>query len=81
MTNIVFLKLLWALGVFKANYLKLALVTNIIFMLGLGLGRLLILFIDCIPTFGYVFGTFAELFLGHYGVWVLKRMTNHGQGQ
>ncbi|WP_296311397.1 DUF4345 domain-containing protein [Winogradskyella sp. UBA3174] len=63
---------LWILGVFKIKYLKLALVTNLIFMLGLGFGRLLSLFIDGIPTFGYQFGTFAELFLGFYGLWVMK---------
>lgn len=65
---------LWILGIFKANYLKLALVTNIIFMLSLGFGRVLSWFIDGTPTFGYQFGTFAELFLGFYGLWVLKRI-------
>ncbi len=64
--------ILWILGVFRVNYLRLALVTNLIFMLGLGLGRLLSLFLDGIPTFGYQFGTVAELFLGFYGLWVLK---------
>ena len=63
--------ILWILGIFKANYLKLALVTNLIFMLGLSFGRLLSLFIDGTPSFGYKFGTFAELFLGFYGLWVL----------
>lgn len=63
---------LWTLGIFKVNYLKLALVTNVIFMLGLGFGRVLSWFIDGTPTFGYQFGTFAELFLGFYGLWVLK---------
>ncbi|MBC3845795.1 DUF4345 domain-containing protein [Winogradskyella echinorum] len=64
--------ILWILGIFKANYLKLALVSNIIFMLGLGFGRMLSWFIDGTPTFGYQFGAFAELFLGFYGLWVLK---------
>ena len=41
-------------------------------MLGLGFGRLLSLFIDGTPTFGYKFGAYAELFLGCYGFWVLK---------
>jgi len=68
---------LWILGVFKPNYLQLALVTNVIFMLGLGFGRLLSLVLDGTPTFGYSFGTFAELFLGFYGVWVLKKHINH----
>ncbi len=64
--------ILWILGVFKANYLKVALITNLIFMLGLGFGRLLSLFLDGTPTFGYQFGTLAELFLGFYGLWVIK---------
>ncbi|WP_339894661.1 DUF4345 domain-containing protein [uncultured Algibacter sp.] len=64
--------ILWILGIFKANYLKLALITNLIFMLGLGFGRVLSLILDGTPTFGYLFGTFAELFLGFYGLWVLK---------
>jgi hypothetical protein len=63
---------LWIIGVFKANYLKLALITNVVFMLGLGFGRLLSFFLDGIPTFGYKFGTFAELFLGFYGFWALR---------
>jgi hypothetical protein len=62
---------LWILGVFKFQYLRMALVTNIIFMMGLGLGRVLSLFLDGTPTFGYQFGTFAELFIGCYGIWVL----------
>ena len=64
---------LWILGIFKHQYLKIALITNIIFMLGLGFGRVLSLFMDGNPTFGYQFGTFAELFLGFYGGWVLRK--------
>ena len=67
--------ILWILGVFKANYLKMALVTNMIFMLGLGFGRLLSVTLDGVPTFGYKFGTIAELFLGFYGLWVLLHHT------
>jgi hypothetical protein len=65
---------LWLLGIFKERYLKLALISNLIFMLGLGLGRLLSLLLDGVPTFAYLFGTFAELFLGFYGIWVLKNL-------
>ena len=64
--------ILWLLGVFKRSYLKLALVSNMIFMLGLGFGRLLSLALDGTPTFAYVFGTVGELVLGFYGFWVLK---------
>lgn len=63
--------ILWLVGVFKHQYLKMAIITNIIFMLGLGSGRVLSYFIDGTPTLGYQFGTFAELFLGFYGIWVL----------
>ncbi|QTE24385.1 DUF4345 domain-containing protein [Polaribacter cellanae] len=66
---------LWLLGIFKNNYLKIAILTNIIFMLGLGFGRVLSLFLDGTPTFGYILGTFAELFLGFYGVWVLNKFS------
>lgn len=65
--------IIWLFGIFKTNYLKIALVSNMIFMLGLGSGRVLSLIVDGTPTFGYLFGTFAELFLGVYGFWVLKR--------
>ncbi|MDG1321356.1 MAG: DUF4345 family protein [Polaribacter sp.] len=41
-------------------------------MLGLGVGRLLSISLDGTPTFGLLFGTFGELFLGCYGIWVLK---------
>ena len=64
---------LWFFGLFKASYLKIAIVTNIIFMLGLGFGRVVSILVDGIPTFGYVFGVIAELFLGFYGLWVLNR--------
>ena len=64
---------IWLLGVFKVHYLKTALITNVVFMLGLGFGRLLSLTLDGIPTVGYLFGTVAELFLGLYGLWVLNR--------
>lgn len=65
---------LWILGIFKPTYLKTAIITNMIFMFGLGFGRLLSLFLDGTPTFGYQFGTFAEIFLGFYGLWVLNNL-------
>lgn len=64
--------ILWTLGIFKPNYLKIALISNMIFMLGLSLGRTLSMLLDGLPTFGYQFGIFAEFFLGCYSLWVLK---------
>jgi len=65
---------LWILGIFKSNYLKIGLITNIVFMLGLGFGRVISIIMDGMPTSGYVFGTIAELFLGCYGLWVLNNL-------
>lgn len=62
----------WILGVFKTHYLKTALVSNVAFMLGLGFGRIVSIICEGLPTQGYLIGTFLELFLGFYGVWVLK---------
>jgi hypothetical protein len=67
---------LWLLGIFRNEYLKIAIITNIIFMLGLGFGRLLSILIDGMPTFWYLFGTFAELSLGFYGIWILKKVVS-----
>ena len=64
--------IIWILGTFKEAYLKTAIITNIIFMLGLGFGRLISILMDGTPTFAYVFGTVAELFLGFYGLWVFR---------
>lgn len=64
--------MLWILGIFKRNFLKIALISNMVFMLGLSLGRAMSMFLDGAPTFGYQFGIFAELLLGIYGLWILK---------
>lgn len=64
--------ILWGIGVFKQEYFKPALISNVIFMLGLGFGRVVSILIDGTPSLGYVFGTLGELFLGFYGFWVLK---------
>ena len=72
--------ILWILGIFRHPYLQMAIITNVIFMLSLGFGRILSLFLDGTPTFGYLYGTFAEIFLGCYGIWVLtNKNTNFAE--
>ena len=63
---------LWILGILNSNYLKAALISNIVFMIGLGFGRLLSMVIDGIPSTTYISGTIGELILGFYGMWVLN---------
>ena len=64
--------LLWILGVFNSSYLKTALISNVIFMLGLGFGRCFSIVIDGFPSTFFLYGTIGELTLGIYGLWVLK---------
>lgn len=62
---------LWLLGVFRPRFLKAALISNVVFMLGLGSGRLLSLFLDGFPSPLFTVGTAGELILGFYGLSVL----------
>lgn len=63
---------LWILGIFQSEYLKMAVITNIIFMFGLAFGRVLSIWLDGIPSLAYVFGALGEFVLGFYSLWVLK---------
>lgn len=62
---------LWLLGVFNPSFIKSALVSNVIFMLGLGVGRIISILIDGTPTVAFSLGTIGELILGFYGLWVI----------
>ncbi|WP_445453948.1 DUF4345 domain-containing protein [Flavobacterium sp. 25HG05S-40] len=65
--------LLWVLGIFKPKFWQVATISNMIFMLGLGTGRIISMFLDEIPTAIYVFGALGELILGFYALYVLKK--------
>jgi hypothetical protein len=62
----------WCYGVIHAKYLKPALISNTLFMLGLGLGRIIGILLDGTPSNSYVWGMIGELALGFYGVWSLN---------
>ncbi|WP_459209718.1 DUF4345 domain-containing protein [Aquimarina rhabdastrellae] len=64
---------IWILGIWKENYWKSATQLNILFMLTLGLGRIISMITDGIPTGGYIFGVLAELVIGFLAVYQLKR--------
>ena len=65
--------LIWILGVWKTEYWKTATQLNILFMLTLASGRLLSIVIDGLPTTGYVFGVIAELVIGLFAYYQLKK--------
>ena len=63
---------LWILGIVNKNYWKTATTSNMIFMLGLGFGRIISLIFDGIPSTIFVLGTVGELILGFYALYQLK---------
>lgn len=63
---------LWFIALFKNSYLKTALISNCIFMIGLCTGRLMSIILDGTPSDAYVFGTIGEGILGFYSLWILN---------
>lgn len=66
--------LFWVLGISRKTFLMHAIISNIIFMLGLALGRILSVGLDGVPTSGYLYGLIGELFLGIYGLFILNKL-------
>jgi Domain of unknown function (DUF4345) len=64
---------LWLLGIFNSNYWKTATISNMIFMLGLGFGRIISLFFDGFPSTIFIIGTIGELVLGFYAFYILNK--------
>jgi hypothetical protein len=64
---------IWILGILKIEFWKIATQLNILFMITLGTGRLLSMVLDGLPSGGYIFGVIAELVLGFYSAYQLKK--------
>jgi Domain of unknown function (DUF4345) len=64
---------LWILGILKDNYWKTATISNMIFMFGLGFGRIISLIFDGVPSTIFVLGTIGELVLGFFALYNLKK--------
>ncbi|AZQ57966.1 DUF4345 domain-containing protein [Maribacter sp. MJ134] len=67
------ISLIWALGIWKSKYWKIATQLNVLFMLTLATGRALSMIMDGFPTGGYIFGIFAELLIGLFSLYQLKK--------
>lgn len=65
--------IIWLLGIIKNKYWKVASQLNLLFMATLGLGRILSMLLDGMPSGGYVFGVIAELLLAAFAVYQLRR--------
>lgn len=65
--------MLWSVALVQKQYWKTATISNIIFMLGLAIGRLVGFAIDGIPSKVLFLGFFGEVTLALYGVYQLKK--------
>jgi Domain of unknown function (DUF4345) len=63
----------WWYGLVRHQYWKAASISNVLFMLGLALGRLVSFAIDGIPSNVLFVGFFGELVLAVYGMYQLKK--------
>ena len=63
----------WFLGICKIEYWKIATQLNVLFMLSLATGRAFSMLTDGMPTEGYIFGIIAELVIGFYSIYQLKK--------
>ena len=59
---------LWILGMLKPDYWKAATISNILFMAGLGFGRIISLLLDGFPSAVFLIGTAGELVLAIFGM-------------
>ena len=62
----------WILGIINSTFWKSATIANILFMLGLGFGRIISMFFDGFPSSIFILGTVGELVLGFYALYLLK---------
>ena len=67
------ISLIWILGIWKTKYWKIATQLNVLFMLTLATGRALSMIMDGFPTGGYIFGIIAELLVGLFSLYQLKK--------
>ena len=68
----------WIAGIVKPKFWKVATITNVIFMGGLALGRLLSLFLDGIPSIYFSIGLIIEILLALWGIVNLKKYQSPG---
>jgi hypothetical protein len=67
----------WLLGIINSKYWQAAIVSNIFFMFGLAFGRIISVISDGSPSTIFVLGTFGELALGFYAMYVLKKSNKY----
>ena len=64
---------LWLIGIFKPSHWRIATISNVLFMIGLALGRVISLIMDGIPSLSFSIGLALELILALWGIKNLKK--------
>jgi hypothetical protein len=64
---------LWLIGIFKPSYWRAATISNVLFMFGLALGRIVGLIMDGIPSISFSIGLALELILALWGIKNLRK--------
>ncbi|MGN6291638.1 MAG: DUF4345 domain-containing protein [Chitinophagaceae bacterium] len=59
---------LWVIGILKPLYWRIATISNVFFMIGLALGRVISLMIDGVPSIFFSVGLVLELVLAFWGI-------------
>lgn len=67
------LALFWLYACKNPKYWRAATLSNVLFMLGLALGRSLSVLTDGVPSEIWLFGTLGEYVLGFWGLYNLKK--------
>ena len=67
------ISIVWILGMWRTEFWNRATELNILFMLTLGIGRILSILVDGLPTNGYIFGVIAELIIGLFSIYQLRK--------
>lgn len=68
--------LFWVYAIFNNKFWASATISNILFMSGLGFGRVVSSIIDGLPSPIFILGTFGELLLAFYGIFLLSKNKN-----
>jgi len=63
----------WIIGIIKSQFWRAATLSNVLFMLGLALGRIVSILLDGIPSYIFLLGLIIEVILGAWGVINLKK--------
>lgn len=67
---------LWVLGAFRSNFTRVAVIAEVVFMIGLAFGRVISIVVDGVPSILLVVYTVLEVALGSWGILILKKPSN-----